>query len=115
MANYRPKNTYMSAGRLDKLVKDVVKTATEDRKAALAAYDVFKDFHDNGGLLASDYAKYMIDALKLCQTATDRTLKAMLIMQKSTNAPADEDDKEAPTSFADLKDAAKRRRENEKR
>jgi hypothetical protein len=118
MANYKPKSSYISSGRLDKLVKDVVKDAASDRTSAMEAYDAFKIMHDSGSQIPGmgiEYAKYMLDALKLCQTANDRTLKAIQIMQKTLEVIPLNDDANGIPDFKTLKASAKERKNNEKK
>jgi len=82
---YTPKQSYFSSTRVQKLAKEVIKDAQQDRARALEAFDYFKKMVEANPDDAKSKAE-MNKALQLSQDSNDKVVKILDMMLKMTQA-----------------------------
>lgn len=79
--NYEPKNAPLGPNRVQKIAKDLIREASDDRKLALEAYAYFKaivDENPNDGTAKA----LMVDALKVAQSSKNNVVKVLTLVVK---------------------------------
>ena len=82
---YIPKNSYFSSTRVQKLAKEVIKDAQQDRARALEAFDYFKKMVEVNPEDAKAKAE-MNKSLQLSQDSNDKVVRILDMMLKMTQA-----------------------------
>tara|TARA_R110000851_G_scaffold139537_1_gene276641 strand:+ start:1840 stop:2166 length:327 start_codon:yes stop_codon:yes gene_type:complete len=82
---YIPKQSYFSSTRVQKLAKEVIKDAQQDRARALEAFDYFKKMVEANPDDAKSKAE-MNKALQLSQDSNDKVVRILDMMLKMTQA-----------------------------
>tara|TARA_B100000287_G_C20295517_1_gene647673 strand:- start:250 stop:576 length:327 start_codon:yes stop_codon:yes gene_type:complete len=82
---YIPKTSYFSSTRVQKLAKEVIRDAQEDRARALEAFDYFKSMVETNPEDAKAKAE-MNKALQLSQDSNDKVVRILDMMLKMTQA-----------------------------
>lgn len=80
---YIPKRSYFSSTRVQKLAKEVIADAREDRKRALDAFDYFKKMVEQSPDDQKSKSE-MNKALQLSQDSNDKVVRILDMMLKMT-------------------------------
>lgn len=78
--NYVPKTQHLNPSRIQKICKDLIKEAGEDRTLALDAYRFFKRLVEDEGDAPSK--QLMVDALKVAQSSKNNVVKILNLIVK---------------------------------
>lgn len=106
---YIPKKSYFSPTRVQKLAKEVIADAREDRIRALEAFDYFKNMVASNPDDAKAKAE-MSKALQLSQDSNDKVVKILDMMLKMTQTEMKQTpvEKDESVTFASLRKNGKK-------
>jgi len=85
--NYVPKNPHLGPSRIQKICKDLIKEAAEDRELALEAHRYFKRQAEDNDDGASK--QLMVDSLKVAQSSKNNVVKILNLVIKMEESSSD--------------------------